>query len=101
MKMIRLHPDVASHNYSCLDGEAEMREQPIILYLAESYMLNFPDDLKLLWYIKAPLKMRIPYLLIAAMAVPIGLLFQGLIRLHIPNFFAVKLKHFRRIVFPK
>jgi hypothetical protein len=71
-----------------------MREQSSLLYLAESYMFNFPDDLKLLWYIKAPLKMRISYLIIAAMAVPTGLLFQVLI--HLLNFFTVKFKTRRK-----
>jgi hypothetical protein len=73
-----------------------MREQSSLLYLAESYMFNFPDDLKLLWYIKTPLKTRIPSLIIAAMATPIGLLFQVLIRIRLPNFFTVKFKHARK-----
>jgi hypothetical protein len=81
---------------NCLsdDGEASVRTQSRILYAAESYMFNFPDDLKILWYCKLykhP-EVFIAYLIIATMATPIGLLFQALIRFNL-NFFAVKLKH--------
>jgi hypothetical protein len=73
-----------------------MRTQSKFLYGAESFMFNFPQDIKLLLYVKVRkhLKFFIIYLILASMATPMCLFCQALIR--VPNFFTVKLKHFRK-----
>lgn len=69
-----------------------MRTQSRLLYGAESFMFNFPQDIKLLLYskVRKHLKFIIMFLILASMATPICLFFQALVR--VPNFFKVKLK---------